>query len=372
MSKHIINVISLIALLIQHSTSLSSAQPNFMDNQLLQPNTLETNEQKVEQKEIVCDFDLQGPICINNGERILLPPSKPHKILFHLSFDQSEVLDDSGNHHHPTGTVKSGPSFTGNGQSGFFMDGNYLTISPDNELNAKEFSLTFWIFLFEDYLSNAIDKRYCPLMQKGEENEHTPSIFYDREEKRLKIKISTDKKSEGEEIISISKLLTQRWYHIALLKGDKNDVKLYVNGILDSTLQLKGKIKFNQAPFYIGNSPSTKDSCKYPFLLDQIRFYSANIKVDFVQAEASPSLGGLAPNFIKFGCKDCSLEDAEKSCTDEYALCSSIELHTGGYQVARNLGWLNWDTYFWTKSALNAKDDYKDIKGLGLCCHKLS
>ena len=67
-----------------------------------------------------------------------------------------------------------------------------------------------------------------------------------------------------------------------------------------------------------------------------------------------------------------TLDEAEKSCTGNYALCSSIEIHTGAYQVARNLGWLNWDTYFWTKSALNAREQYAQIKGLGICCHKLS
>ncbi|MCQ2816394.1 MAG: LamG domain-containing protein [archaeon] len=375
MSKQLKNVLTFTLILFVHYSYCINLNQQFL--QLNNPtfNTMKESEPE-KPKELTCDFDIQGPICINSGERILLPSSKPKDILFHLSFDQQYVTDESGNKHFPTGTVKAGPSFTGKGQSGYFSDGTYLTMKDSEDLNAKDFSLTFWIFVLEDYSSGSVENRKCPLFQKGEDSkektERAPAVFYDREERRLKIVFSSENKTIGEEELeSNSKILTQRWYHIAITKDKEKKVKLFVNGILDNTLELQSKIKHNTSPIYIGNSPFSSNSCKYSFLLDQMRYYKNNLSTDYIQAEASPALGGIAPNFITFGCKDCSIDDAEKICTEGYSLCSSVELHTGGYQIARNLGWLKWDTYIWTKSALNNKGEYNNIKGLGICCKNL-
>jgi hypothetical protein len=320
--------------------------------------------------EIQCDLQVEGSICSNSGENIIMDSSHPHKIIFQINFDQSIPLDISGNSMHPSGSVLSGPSFTGNGNSGLFSEGSYLTIEKNNKMKTDNYTLSFWMFVFDNSGSSS-ESRFCPIFEKGNKtnknNEHSLHIYYDFDSKRLQISYSTEDNSKGEDFFLNSKIFPQKWYHVVLSKEGEL-FRIYVNGILDSNRIIMGKMIFNDSPFYIGNTPSTSESCTNSFLLNDIKLYSSNLNEDLIQAEASPVLGGLRPNHVQLGCIDCLVEDAENNCAQGYYLCTSLELRTGGYQIARNLGWINWDTYIWSKSALEKKGDYKKIKGLGLCC----
>ena len=127
----------------------------------------------------------------------------------------------------------------------------------------------------------------------------------------------------------------------------------------------------NNISLFIGNIPWLKEQCNFPHLIDEVKIYSSALEKDFIQAESSNILGGIEPNYLQIGCIDCTIDDAEKSCNEGYKLCTSLELHAGGYQIARGLGLIQWDTHIWAHSALDNKDDYKDLKGLGLCCVEL-
>ena len=144
-----------------------------------------------------------------------------------------------------------------------------------------------------------------------------------------------------------------------------------MNGILDTEAILQGGYQENKSPLYIGNAPWMSSQCEFPFLMDELRYYSKALEEDYIQAEAAPALGGISPNFLKLGCSDCGIDEANSKCVNGYRLCTSIELHTGGYQIARSLGLLSWDTHIWTHSALDNKKDYMSLKGLGLCCKVL-
>ena len=323
---------------------------------------------KPEDYDIQCDLEIEGPICSNIDENILMESSHTDNLIFNINFDQIIPVDISGNAMHPSGTVLSGPSFTGNGNSGLFTDGSYLIINNKDNIIYDNYALSFWMFAY-DNSGSATESRFCPIFEKGNNinnNEHSLSIYYDFDSNRLQISYST-KDNPNENFFINSKLFSQRWYHIVLSK-EGDTFKVYVNGILDSTKLIMGKILYNDSPYFIGNTPSTSDSCKNSFLLNNIKLYSTNINEDIIQSEASPSLGGLRPNHIQLGCLDCLIEDAQTNCGQGYYLCTSLELRTGGYQIARNMGWINWDTYIWSKSALEKKGDYKKIKGLGLCC----
>ena len=95
------------------------------------------------------------------------------------------------------------------------------------------------------------------------------------------------------------------------------------------------------------------------------------LNINFIQAEASSILGLIQPNFLRIGCLDCTLNEAKNSCEENYRLCTSLELHSAGFQIARNLGLLSWDTHLWTFSATQDTNIYSGLKGLGLCCEKL-
>ena len=134
---------------------------------------------------------------------------------------------------------------------------------------------------------------------------------------------------------------------------------------------MKGTGIENKDPFYIGGSPSYKDQCKFDFLIDELKYYNSSIDVDFIQAEASPALGAIEPNFLQIGCMNCDIQTASKSCGEGYRLCSSVELHSAGYMIAMANGLVNFETHIWTLSALKNIDDWKDVMGLGLCCEEI-
>jgi len=175
---------------------------------------------------------------------------------------------------------------------------------------------------------------------------------------------------QGETITSHSKLTSMKWYHIAIVKN-KKEIKLYINGILDQELVLKYTPEANQSNLYLGGVPWLKDQCNYPFLIDEVRYYNIAIEEDYIQAEASPILGNIQPSYIKLGCINCHLKEAMNNCKNDYHICTSVELHTGGYQIARNLGWLQWNTHIWTHSAYKHMRKFDSLKGLAICCSDL-
>ena len=187
---------------------------------------------------------------------------------------------------------------------------------------------------------------------------------------KIYLKTNAENVTEGEILVSNAKIANQRWLHISVVKAN-NNLKLYVNGILDSQILLKGDIEINQGDLYIGNTPGMSKNCLFPFYIDELRYYDSPVTEFNIQAESSPALGGIEPGFLQFGCKECSLSDASTSCVDGYHLCTSIELHTGGYQVARAMGWLDWNTHIWSHGALKSPGDFSSLKGLAVCCMDL-
>lgn len=145
---------------------------------------------------------------------------------------------------------------------------------------------------------------------------------------------------KGENLFSNARLSYQRWHHIALTVSE-NKMKLYVNGILDAVNITEGRMMINEMSLFIGGTPWHREDCNLPSYIDELRFYNRKLNEEEIEAEAAPALGGIEPNFINLGCINCALETAAKSCNDGYHLCTSVELHTGGYQVARAMGWVS-------------------------------
>ena len=325
-----------------------------------------------------CDLISDGPICLYGGDRILLPLAKPKGLIGYWNFDEIKPLDNSGRRNHGKGSAKAGPAFGGMGNSAYFSNGEYIEVSNSDDLNSNDFTITFWLYVINDNYSNNKGIRFCPLLQKGDDNlndkeyQRGPALYFDRKDRNMKVYITTsDKENEqGESFTSNGKITFQRWLHIAITKNN-NIVKLYINGILDSKAELKGTASSIKSSFYIGGAPWLKDECDYPFLIDEMRYYNTGIDEDRIQAEASPILGGIEPSFLQIGCIDCSLKEAGTVCPEDYRLCSSIELHTGGYQIARSMGLLQWDTHLWTFNALSTPNEFEKLKGLALCCAQL-
>jgi hypothetical protein len=324
-----------------------------------------------------CELITEGPICLSNGDRVFLPAAQPKSLIAHWSFDDSKPLDDSGNNNHAVNSVKAGPALGGTGHSAYFSNGDFLEVPHNKQFeSAVDFSISFWFYLLtEKKDENNILEVLCPLVQKGSDDllnrsySRFPAIFFDRKNKKFKIyaKTNLENVSEGEAFASNARANYKKWLHIALIKKS-SIVLFYVNGILDAQMELKGEPILNNGSLFIGNTPAFKDKCKLNFLIDEMRFYNRAIEEDYVQAEASPALGGIEPNFVQLGCFDCGIKEAINSCKEGYKLCSSIEMHTAGYQISRAMGWIKFDTHIWTNAAVEHEKDFEGKKGLALCC----
>jgi len=325
-----------------------------------------------------CDITAQHGICINNGEKRIFADARPDGLIMSLGFNEDQCLDNSGCQNDCEGKYYSGPAMGGNGYSAALSGRQILTVPNSHWFDSDTFSLTFWIFLtseiYEDPLSNA-GLRYCPIIYKGIENdvegtyERAPAIFIDRELRSLTVYVSTTSTAapQGEYVSSNAQLPYERWTHVALIRVDKR-LRLYINGIMDSVNTTAGSTVTNQQPLYIGNTPWAKDECAVPMFFDNFRYYTRELSDNEIQAEASPALGYVQPNFIVLGCMNCPLSQAAQTCIVGYHLCTNIEIHTAGYQVAKSLGWINWDSNIWTYNALKTSASDDGSVGLGLCC----
>lgn len=231
-----------------------------------------------------------------------------------------------------------------------------MEIAHTKDFTSKVYSVTFWLYLIREYTEDLKQKkglRWCPLLQKGVDDSfesiyfRSPALFFDRKERVLKAVVTTtaaNTQPQGEFLFSNAKLQYQRWNHIALLVKE-NKIKLYINGILDAVNATEGRPSINDMPLFVGNTPWHIEDCNVPSYIDELRFYNRALNEEEIEAEAAPALGGVEPNYINLGCINCGLEQANKACLDGYHLCTSIELHTGGYQVARAMGWVKRKTY---------------------------
>jgi len=323
-----------------------------------------------------CDIMTNGPICIAGLNRVLLPSAVPKGLIGYWNFDESQPIDNSGSNNHAIGKSLAGAAFGGEGASALFSGGDYLEVPFNKAFVSNEFTISFWLYLVQD--SYSFKSRFCPFLQRGDDDlsskvfKRAPALYYDRKEKTLRLFVKTTKidSQQGESVTSNSSISAQKWLHIGVVKIGMN-LRIYVNGILDNEVTTTQNLENNESPLYIGNVPWLKDQCDFPFLIDELRYYNIAISEDHLQAEASPALGGIEPNFIQLGCMDCSLKDASKACVEGYHLCTSIELHTGGYQVARSMGWLKWNTHIWSHGALKNAKKFKKLKGISLCCADL-
>jgi Concanavalin A-like lectin/glucanases superfamily len=137
----------------------------------------------------------------------------------------------------------------------------------------------------------------------------------------------------------VSRIAYNRWTHVAVVKQEQK-VKLYINGILDSIIIINGASVANNSPLYIGNHPDYVSQCEINGYLDELKFYRRALSEGEIQAEGSAAFGTLESSAVHLGCIDCDVFTAKKSCFEGFHLCTSMELHSLAYQIAKTQGWV--------------------------------
>ena len=337
---------------------------------------------------------LPGSICLFNGKKVLMPDAAPQGLSGRWTFDEIKPVDSSGNEQHATFTVGAAPGVMGRGASGRFTGFNALRV-PDEKgtlLSSQKdgnFALSFWLYLpqnpieLEQGHASAGDQLMCSLVTKGE-NTDTPaiSIMMSPKTRRLELRAVTGKNGpQHEKFVSIGKVRTNAWVHVALLRARRDaggqsvsDLTLWLNGVQDVSASTKfGPSIGNTDALVVGSPENEKNAgaCRIAMYVDELKTYAEGLEIDvfpeFVRAEASPALSGVDPGFARCGCTQCtSTEASADACSEGYHLCTEMELNVGGYQIGRANGCLDYSVKnVWTA------DDAKNSKqgsGVGMCC----
>lgn len=263
-----------------------------------------------------CDLSLEDGICLYDGKTVITPPPTIDNLIMFLTFDQRLIIDQSGNNNHGRGTISHGPGyFMSNGYSAHFKGEQKVEVGASETLDkafGNEFSVSFWVFVHK---FGTLTTEECDIITKGDRSNKQFTFTVDVVSRSLKITILTE---EGGPItlVSNARLLSQRWTHISIVRGDKMMV-LYVNGNLDAVTKVEAGKKLASTSLLVGRMPwqdSSGSGCNLEFYLDELKVWNNAIEEAYVEAESGYSLGGAAdPHSLQLGCLNCDFKKAEKS-----------------------------------------------------------
>ncbi|MDO5977360.1 LamG-like jellyroll fold domain-containing protein [Flavivirga spongiicola] len=127
----------------------------------------------------------------------------------------------------------------------FHLKGQNYFLSTENQLiiDAKQYSVGFW--LNSSIENNQLGQNYLITNQGypfGWEVELRSGVPYFE----ARIESGQGKKSKGVKISGNTMVEANKWYHILVSIDEENDAKLYLNGILEGSVSLSGKIAYHK------------------------------------------------------------------------------------------------------------------------------
>ena len=225
--------------------------------------------------------------------------------------------------------------------------------------------MCLWLFVSEDSTDD-----WRAVFHKGSTSQElTLTGLLWPKERRLHIRASTQF-SWNEGLDSASVLRLRRWYHLTVV-GTGQLLQLYLNGILDSQVILRGPLKFNKGDFYIGKDPWHSGLTGF---IDDLRLYDIPLHEKDILAISGPAVPLSFVTGLQLGCQLCNYDTAVSSCLDNFHMCSLEELYSGHFEMAREMGWFRFTAEIWTRNTedqtTTTADEMQDpdLFKIGLCC----
>jgi len=313
-------------------------------------------------------FEVPRSICLQGigGSFVVGPPRVPVDLVIWYRFDKSLPVDDSGNWHHLLGPdqalspVAVGPGVLGRGGSAAFDGRSYRRARSSPALETQAFSIALWLYLLEDSVGS-----WRTVFKKGKSAEELmPALLLWPDERRLQVRVSL-RADVGDGVLDSKGLLPlRRWTHVAVSCAVGGVLRLYVNGGKEGEVVLDTPPALGDGDLYLGRDPVRAGIRAY---LDDFRWYNRAVPVEEIRALLYPSLTGIAVDFVRLGCSACQFTEAVRSCSSKTHLCSLQELFSGGFHVARAMGWLTASPEVWYHDD-EGGDRFSGVRKLGLCC----
>jgi len=162
----------------------------------------------------------------------------------------------------------------------FNGDNNYVTIPNDSSLNITEnITLESWI-KFE--VGGSMQPR---IISKGPDGSGYELLTSNTDEFRQIIF-----RSAPGNLQSQSMLQADIWYHVAVTY-DGTQIKMYLNGELNSSLNGSGNLEVNTIPLYLGQK-STSAWDKYKGLMDEVRIWNCARSAEEIRSSMNLILTG--------------------------------------------------------------------------------
>jgi len=314
-------------------------------------------------QEALCDMTAAEGICLFGGKKIIVPDATPKASVARYDFNDAWSLDTSGSQNHMSTSVPSRPG-RGSSNMAASFNGDFWAEVPASdslsEVDAGDFTASFWVFLDMSVGSFDPDAPTCPMLAKGAGEEKQTSGVFSIEYEASTGTVIASRGFGGSkvEVKSTGRLLAQQWTYIALT-SEKDaggyTLSIYINGVFDGAAAVNQGYSAPNEPtnLYLAAVP-WQGECVLPLLLDDVHVYSRALSTFELRAESFPALGATNPDFVLVACDDdapCAYSKAKPLCQEfgdgDYELCTSRQIDTGAYQFARMMGWLTWSSKVW-------------------------
>ena len=282
---------------------------------------------------------------------MITPPPTINGLILYLTYDQTDLVDRSGNNNNANGTEARGPGYSvSRGHSAHFQGEFHSMVAPSDTVNNAfdgEFSVSFWIF------SNSLGTlttEQCPIVEKGDANGHAFNFAIDVSSRQFIVNSLTNDDTYTT-LVSNGHLQNQRWTHIAVTRSS-TILTLYINGILDAVVQTSESAPTASRPLYFGRRPWQDfegGGCTIDYYFDEFKLWDIVVAESWIEAESGTSID---PHSIELGCINCSFSRGLNSCTDGFHLCTTVEVYSFAFNAAKSMGWLRSGQRFWSDASL--------------------